>query len=397
MAKDSHRATRRSPLAALRRVWVQVHLWLGVGLAVLVIPLGLSGSALVFSQELGRAMAPQRYAVTGSAATLPVSAYLGAAQMAFGDRAKAFEVRLPYKPGDPVTVTGKTGGPKSSMKPSSLTAWIDPKDARVLDVADPRGGPMGFIHRLHSALNIASAPGTGPGVGRLIVGWLGVAMAISSITGLWLWWPRGAFHWGKLRRAFAWRRSPSTLDNLHHLVGFWLCLPLLVLSLTGMYIAFPSQSHALFGVPPPAPPRQEGASSLKGEPRGAQGHDHGPPAVSPDQAASAALAAHPGARLQVLTLASGHPRAFKVAFAGGEPSVLVDAATGAVSPAPPEPPRRGDPISNWMRQTHEGEGYGEAWKWLVFATGFAPAILGVTGVALWWIKRGRRRALEKSV
>src|SRR3546814_10092686 len=28
-----------------------------------------------------------------------------------------------------------------------------------------------------------------PGVGRKIVGWLGVAMMISAFTGIWLWWP----------------------------------------------------------------------------------------------------------------------------------------------------------------------------------------------------------------
>jgi uncharacterized iron-regulated membrane protein len=349
-------------------------------------------------------MAPQRYLVSGVAADLPVSAYLDAGKKAFGDRAKPSEVRLPYKPGDPVTVTGRTGGANTSMAvqgrpPSSLTAWIDPKDARVLDVADPRGGPMGLVHRLHGSLNIASAPGAGPGVGRLIVGWLGVVLAISSLTGLWLWWPRGAFRWTKLGGAFAWRRSPSTLDNLHHLVGFWLCLPLLFLSLTGMYIAFPTQSHALFGAPPPAPPRQDGGAPRDGGKRGGEhggGHDHGPPAVSLDQAAAAALAAHPGAKLQVLTLPSGKTRAFKIAYAGSEPTVLVDAETGAVSPAPPEPVRVSDPISRWMRQTHEGEALGEWWKWLAFATGFAPTILGVTGVAVWWIKRGRRRTLAKS-
>jgi hypothetical protein len=32
------------------------------------------------------------------------------------------------------------------------------------------------------------------------------------------------------RRACAGSRAASTLFNLHHLIGFWLCLPLAVLS-----------------------------------------------------------------------------------------------------------------------------------------------------------------------
>lgn len=398
--------------ANLRKAWFQIHLWLGVALAVLVVPLGLSGSALVFSQELGRMVSPQRYAVSGQPAALPVSAYLERAQAAMGDRAKAFEVRLPAVPRDPVTVTGKTGAAANPMgfpnrAPSSLTVWLEPSDARVLDAADPRGGPISFIHRLHGSLAVTPAPGTGPGWGRLVVGWLGVALAASSLTGLWLWWPRGAFRWTKLGRAFAWRRSPSTVDNLHHMVGFWISLPLLLLSLTGMYIAFPAQSHALFGAPPPAQrPAMNMSDNNAG--RGAhRGHGQGPvgehdlaktpetPQINIDQAVAAARAARPGQPVQVVTLPTRRDKAWKIDFGPGRPAVVVDAVSGAVSPAPPEP-RRGDPISNWMRQTHEGEGYGPVWKWIAFAAGLAPAVLAATGVVLWLTRRGRRRRLVRA-
>ena len=397
------------PLAAnLRKAWFQVHLWLGVALAVLVIPLGLSGSALVFSQELGRTLAPQRYAVSGKPATLPLSTYLQKAQAAMGDRARAFEVRLPYTAHDPVTVTGKTGAGANPMgfpnRPSaSLTVWMEPSDGRVLDVADPRGGPVSFIHRLHGSLAVTPAPGTGPGWGRLVVGWLGVALAISSVTGLWLWWPRGVFRLGKLGRAFAWKRSPSTLDNLHHLVGFWISLPLLFLSLTGIYIAFPAQSHALFGAPPPQqrPAMDMGEGKMGGGHGDHGGRNHGRPNGSPlqitlDQAIAAAQAARPGKAVQVVTLPTHKSRVWKIEFSDDSPAVVVDAVSAAVAPAPPEP-RRGDPISNWMRQTHEGEGYGLVWKWAAFLTGFAPTVLAVTGIVLWLTRRRRIAGARRSV
>jgi uncharacterized iron-regulated membrane protein len=395
-------ATQATVRHRLRRAWFQVHLWLGVLLCIPVIVLGLSGSALVFSQELGRGLAPQRYAVSRAPAALPVSAYLAAGKAALGDRAKPTEVRLPYKPGDPVTVTGRTGAANNPMAfpnrpPSSLTVWIEPKDARVLDVADPRGGPMSFVHRLHGSLAITPKPGQGPGVGRLIVGWLGVALAISSLTGLWLWWPRGPFSFGKLGRAFAWKRTPLVLDNLHHMVGFWIALPLLLLSLTGTYIAFPQQSHALFGAPPPGRPRAN-ADMESGPAKDSAGDRHhgdhaAMPAIDADRAIAAVLAANPGAKLQVLTLPGRKAPAWKVEFTDDRPAVLVDAENAAVTPAPTEPVRRGDPISRWMRQTHEGEGYGDLWRWVAALTGLAPAILGVTGVILWWTKRQRRKAI----
>ncbi len=387
-------ARRASLHHRLRRAWFQVHLWLGVGLALPVMVLGLTGSALVFSQELGRALAPQRYCTSGRPAVLPASVYLAAASQALGGRARPVEVRLPYNPGDPVTVTGRTGAAANPMAfpsrtPASLTVWIEPKDARVLDVADPRGGPMSVVHRLHGSLAVTPQPGAGPGPGRLIVGGLGVALAISSLTGLWLWWPRGRLSLAGLGGAFAWRRSPSTLNNLHYRVGFWVCLPLLILSLTGVYIAFPNESHALFGAPPPAPRRDR------------EGDGDGPStaraAVSADRAVALALAANPGARLQVLTLPTHRRPAWKVEFADDRPAVVVDATTAAVTAAPPEPVRTtGDPLSRWMRQTHQGDGYGPLWRGLAVLTGLAPAVLGVTGVILWWTKRSRRRAIAQS-
>ena len=405
---------RRSPQAALRRVWFQVHLWIGVACALFVIPLGLSGSALVFGPALNRAVSPHRYAVSGAAAALSPSAYLDAAQRALGARARVSELRLPAQRKDPVVVTGRLVMAQNAALPrggplASLSVWMEPKDARVLDVADPRGGPVSFIHRLHGSLAIAAAPGAGPGWGRALVGWLGIVLAVSSLSGLWLWWPRGVFRWTKLGGALAWRRTPSTMDNLHHLVGFWISLPLLLLSLTGVYIAFPQQSHALFGLPAPAV-RSPGMAGGDEDTRHSGGrrhedgarrgnHEGGPPPITVDQAANAAGEARPGAVIAVVTLPHGRVHAYRIAFAGaGErpgPSVLVDAATGQVAPAPPEPPRGGDPFSRWVRQTHQGEGLGPVWTWVAFLTGLAPTVLAVTGVAL-WLLRTRRRALARA-
>lgn len=82
-----------------------------------------------------------------------------------------------------------------------------------------------------------------PGVGRQIVGWLGVAMLISSLTGLWLWWPLT----GSVRRGSLLKRRPQFDANLHHLTGFWICIPLAMLSLTGAWISFPAFFSGLSG------------------------------------------------------------------------------------------------------------------------------------------------------
>ena len=57
------------------------------------------------------------------------------------------------------------------------------------------------------------------------VGWVGVFMLLSSLTGLWLWWPLN----GRVSRGLRWKRKPETSANLHHAGGFWIAIPLAVL------------------------------------------------------------------------------------------------------------------------------------------------------------------------
>jgi uncharacterized iron-regulated membrane protein len=240
-------------------------------------------------------------------------------------------------------------------------------------------------HQLHGSLLV-------PGAGRQVVGWLGWAMFVSSATGLWLWWPRHA----GFTRGLRWRRGASSLFNLHHLIGFWLCLPLAVLSLTGVYISFPQTSHALVGAPAP-PVRNAG--------RFAPPVAH--PASSLAAAVATALAAKPGAAVATLnTPTQGKDPAWRIELrpaGGGEPTtVQVSDATGQIKPAKArgEAARPGggeggpDPVSRWMRSVHDGGGMGMAWRIAITLAGIAPGVLGATGVVMWLRRRARQRAIR---
>jgi uncharacterized iron-regulated membrane protein len=55
------------------------------------------------------------------------------------------------------------------------------------------------------------------GWGRPVVGWVGVFMFVSCLTGIWLWWPLS----GGFASGFQWKRRNTTNANLHYLTGFW--------------------------------------------------------------------------------------------------------------------------------------------------------------------------------
>ena len=367
-----------TPLARLRRFWLDVHLWIGAGLLVALMPLAVTGSILVWHDQIDHALYASRYATGGGTASRPVSGYAEAAQQAFGDRARITQIRLPRTPGDPVVAVGRlTGPPGPGGRPRTLNAWINPPDARVLDTAEVNAQATMVIHRLHGSLLI-------PDVGRKAVGWLGWAMFVSSSTGVWLWWPR---HGGVLK-GLRWRRGGSTLFNLHHLIGFWVSLPLAVLSLTGVYISFPQTSHALLGAPPP--------------PQRPAGPGRNAPPITPRMPVDAVVAVSGGGAVREVTYpARGPTPAWRIVLegpAGETTTVRVVDATGEAKPGPDRaagPPRQADPTSKMMRQIHDGTDMGLVWRLIITLAGLAPALLGVTGLIMWLRRSARRRAVVR--
>ncbi|MCF8505367.1 MAG: PepSY domain-containing protein [Caulobacter sp.] len=381
----------QSALGRLRRFWLDVHLWLGVGLFVVLVPLGVSGAFLVWHDQIDAAIHPHRFAVSEGDTTLAASAYLDAARKAYGDRAVVTQLRLPQEAGDPVIASGRVKGPPpaAGQRPRSLTAWIDPATGKVLDVADTRDEVINIMHRLHGSLLI-----TAPGLGRKIVGWLGWAMSLSCLTGLWLWWPRN----NRVVKGLRWRRSPSTMNNLHHMFGFWVLIPLLLVSLTGVYISFPETSRKVFGVAPRVESPARG-----GQPKGApRGPNNASPLAAPnlpiDMAVAAAMAEKPGARLSAISLPTeGKRPSWRIQFAGEghvlPVSVQVSDADGAIVSGRGGPGQP-DPVSRWMRKTHDAQDTPFIWQVLVFLTGVAPLLLGVTGTVMWLRRRSRRAHLK---
>ena len=391
----------------LRRIWFLIHMWIGVGLSLVLIPLSLSGSYLVWRDEIDRAAHPARFAVGTQPASLEPSAYLGAAQAGFGDRAQVSSLRLPARPGEPVIVTGQIRPPSAARegdgpagardprshapraRPQSLTAWIDPATARVLEVANLRKGASMWMHDLHGQLFVF-------GAGRQVVGWLGVLMLVSCISGVWLWWPRA----GALHNGLRWRRGPGVLINLHYMVGFWVAIPLAALSLTGALISFQPFTRAVVGAFAPVSPPQ----AARGGPLGGGGAPLRRTRLTADQAAAAAAAAAPGARLASLTLPTRGPGepAWRIQLRqpGHEPlTLMVDDATGAAAPAPGRTQTSGDEMIRLNRRIHDGDDTPLVWKLLITVVGAAPALLGVTGVIVWarsqLRKSGMRRRLAE--
>ena len=347
---------------ALRRTWFQVHKWIGLLLAILIIPISFTGAVLVWHEELEPVLDPARYAVSGDALIAP-DAYLRAARavMTPGDRVAT--LAMPEHGGPVVVSAAPAKAPARPGPPQRTNIYLDPPTARVLDVAPSNGGLMRVFHVLHGSLLI-------PGVGRQIVGWIGVAMMLSALTGIWLWWPA----MGRWTRGFRWKRHPNTDTNLHYQFGFWIAVPLFMLSLTGAWISFPAFFGALTG--------EAGGGGAQ---RARQAAARARPIEATTRSVDQVLAAARGGEVRQIAWPTDKKPAWTVRLERGQLSV--DDRTGAVT-REAGPPQAG--VARLMRRLHDGTGMGLVWRVVIFLGGMIPVLLGVTGVIMWWRSRGWR-------
>jgi uncharacterized iron-regulated membrane protein len=355
--------TASSTKVRLRRLWFQVHKWIGLILAPVVIAICLTGSALVWHDWVDEALNPRRAA--DSAPAQSAAFYADAARAALEPGETLLSLTFPEGAGA-VMATAAQPGPQEGRRPVRTQIWLDPASGEVLDRGNSGEGAVRVMHVLHGSLMI-------PEVGRPIVGWIGVAMLLSSLTGLWLWWPfKGGF-----RRGLRWKRMPTTSGNLHHQGGFWIAIPLAVLSFTGAWISFP----AFFG---------QFESGPAGPPRGGGPSGGGEPVeqvvMTPDVAIEAATPLGRG-EFRSISWPTGPDAQWSVAYVDGSARSEVKIADTGGEVTPPEPPRP-ETTARLMRRIHDGTDMGLVWQIVVFLGGLIPTILAITGVMMWL--RGRK-------
>lgn len=362
----------------MRNAWFQVHKWIGLLLAVAIIPISITGALLVWHDPLDEWLNPQR--VAEGAPALAADRYAAAAAAALAPGERLMGLRLPED--GAVVATAARPAQRGAGRPERTSLWLAPTDARVLDRAGSNSGLVRFMHVLHGSLFI-------PAWGRPIVGWIGVAMLLSSISGLWLWWPTV----GRWVRGLRWRRHRNIDTNLHHMMGFWIALPLFVLSLTGVWISFPQFFAGLSGGGgEKAGPREAGPTRqqrMRAQPLAQT--------ATPLSTALAAATAERSGRIAQIGWPTDVEPAWTVGVdtGRGRPTeIKVDDATGRATAAPREPREASGGVARLMRRLHDGTDMGIVWQVIIFLGGILPAILGITGIVMWWRARGWKSRLK---
>ena len=401
------------------RYWLQqLHLWIGLILLLPLVMMGVTGAVLVYGHDIEHLLGQGEPPAKAVGEWRSPGELIEAARTASNDPTRIpIAVRWPMEVGEPAAVRlsrpgmaserpqfrgGQQGGqgqqgqaqgrvPTQSPFAGSLQVLIDPVSLEVLETQQAMTGWLRFFHDLHGHLFIAG------GLGRELVGWLGVALLVLGCSGLYLWWPRP----GQWKAAFIVRRTAKGLRfnrELHGAVGIWSLMLFMLVNFTGVYLAFPQQISAAVNTVWPGRDMRAAMFQARVEPiRGVQ-----PMAVN--EAVELARSKVPDGRFLNAFLSIRPDQAMRVGLiradhVEGAPivTVIIDPfRKSVVDVFDPKTMTMGERIIAWQRALHYGIGLGSGYKFLVFVSGVIIPLFAVTGFLMWWLKRRNRRAGERA-
>lgn len=362
-----------------RRLWVrkaifQVHLWGGVLLTLYLVVIALSGSVLVFEDELTRMTLPPQ----------TVRLHAGTVAVSLSQIAANAEREHPALLIDTITA------PTSELPAYLLQARLpDGSEHRFIgnavtgDVLPLRRTWVEWVHDLHIYLLLNKSYG-------MQVNAVGAAiLMLLTLTGIMLWWA-GLRTWSRGLRVnlrAGWRRINY---DLHSAIGFWTLAIVFWWAFSGMYFGFYQQVDAAVNAVLPirnmhAPQSPEPGTSTH--------------RVSLAQVLDAAQRASPQGHLYSATNVSLREPVAEVLMDLGAPAdfthrdiVRVDTANGQVLSIwhYGEKHSAGDWVMWLIHPLHYGTLWGLAVKVVWCCLGALLAALAVTGLLMYWNRYARR-------
>jgi|SRR5579871_823375 len=320
---------RRPQNLWVRKALFQIHLWTGIGVGLYVLLISVSGSAIVFQNEVYKAMGSTTVEVDSSRPLLSPEALRAAAVRAY--------------PGYVVSRVWE-----ARNKSESVEIWLRSGDRQKQRQFDPYSGKdlgpsvpytiqtLAWLKDLH--VNLLAGR-----TGRLINGFGAILLTILTATGAIVWWP-GIKNWRRsltIEPRAGWKRINW---DLHSAIGFWTFAVMLIWSVTGIYVVWPGPFQKTINRFAPLDRYRFDFFS-----------DSGRSPVKNDLTAT-----------------------------------LVLVADSAAAPAPARPRRApvrlstGDKIVRWFTYLHFGNFAGWRTKALWVFLGLIPSFLFVTGALMWW-------------
>ncbi|MEJ8757790.1 PepSY-associated TM helix domain-containing protein [Pontibacter sp. H259] len=249
-----------------RKLFNDVHLWLGIASGLVLFIVCLTGTIYTFRSDIEKMLEPEKYSISASATGKPLPADALIAKLEQEQKGKVMSLEIPaaktesYRVSIAPPVTDKPeaqpeanpksegkGGEKGEGKgkggeegPRPISYYVNQYTGTILGTTEgPASEFFGTVMKMHRWLLL------GDSIGRIIVGIATIIFAILCLTGLILWWPKKLKNWKqglKIKTDANWKRINH---DLHNTFGFYSFTLLLIMSLTGLCWSFEWYREAL--------------------------------------------------------------------------------------------------------------------------------------------------------
>ncbi len=355
------------------------HLYLGVIAGAILVVVGLTGSILVFQDEIDEALNPELFRVLETSKPIPLPDIIPMV------KEKHPQLSFDYAMQDPM------GRPNQAYRffnfKSEEEFFVNPYTG---ELSGKRIHESSFVHivtEIHRTLLV-------PVVGRYIVGLATLCLLILTITGMRLWLPA---KWKQLRAALTVKFNTSFKRqnyDWHNVLGFYSAPVVTLLSLTGFCITFsPVVIALLFLLNGQSP---QGVASLLGA---QSAYTAGAKPIAPaalvnntdsvlngSRVVGIALPADSVGNYRLDIISPGLPRS------GKREMIILDQYSGKVLlNSRRDFPSAGQAYLSWLTPLHYGSFGGLPTRILALIGGLIPLLLFITGFIIWWPRYTHRK------
>jgi uncharacterized iron-regulated membrane protein len=359
----------------LRRAIFQIHLWTGIFLSLYVVVIAITGSILVFEDELTSTTLPAHLSAYDPARVASIPQVMEAFQQAYPG-AHVVEIDTPW----PVIPAYRLRAVSTANHEFNVVA-----DSVSASLHEQPATWVSWVHDLHLYLLLNSAYGAQVnGVGAVI-------LLLLCVTGLVLWW-QGLKNWARALKIDLHRNWRRINFDAHHAIGFWTLAIVFWWSISGIYFGWYRQFSGvvnaisrLQGMAPPPLPTPLSSGTQR---------------ATLQQILTAAQHASPQGRLFGLSDPSLRGTLVYAQMDLRAPGdfthrdiVAIDATNARMLTVwhYGENHSAGDWIMWSMHPLHFGTVWGMGCKVIWFLLGLGLAILSATGVLMYWNRYLRHR------
>lgn len=354
----------------LRRLLFQIHLWTGIGLGLYVLLISVTGSAIVFQEEMEHAIYSNLTHIEGTATPLAgIDKVIQNAKSAY----PGYLLESLFLPTEDV----RTFAIEMRREDLRVVAYAHPVTAVVLGHRERDRPFLEILNDLHHNLLAGST-------GRLVNGFGGIALGLLGVTGMVIWWP-GIKNWKRALTLDFSKKWKRVNWDLHSATGFWMLLLIALWAVTGAYFTWDDQIKEAINYFSPVSSLKQPESNIAARSLAAR------PEIG--SLIARAQQESPGTRLSRISFPKKDSETIRIMMARGElrdrrytDNFYFDQFNGELLRVWHRGVHQsaGDVIVYWISPLHFGDFGGVGVKILWVVLGLSPALLFVTGSLMWW-------------